>query len=72
MPSRSQAQHRFFEGVAHGSIPASPSTVKAAKDYVAADAGKPIHTLPDHIHAALRSHQAQKAARVRHGKGYPK
>lgn len=72
MPSKSKAQHNFMEGVAHGSIPASPSTRKAAQEFVQADTGRDLHALPAHITKALKSHQAQKAARVRHGKGYPK
>lgn len=84
MPSVSKAQHNYFEGVAHGDIPARPSTQKAAKDFVAADKGRdlkalpvhtvphPTHTVPEHIHAALRSHHARRAANIRHGKGYPK
>lgn len=78
MPSVSQAQHRYFEGVASGDIPANAATRKAARDYVAADHGRRIRDLPEHadphhdaIQARLRSHRAQHAARVRHHKGHP-
>lgn len=48
MPSKSRAQHNYFEGVAHGDIPASASTKKAAKDYVTADTGRNLKALPRH------------------------
>jgi hypothetical protein len=72
MPSVSKAQHNYFEGVAHGDIPASASTAKAAKDYVAADTGKNLTALPSHVqHAAkvkadLQKHHGRKGGKKAH------
>ena len=42
MPSKSPAQHRFMEGIAHGMKPnkGKGPSVAVAKEFVAADKGK--------------------------------
>lgn len=61
MPSVSRAQHNYFEGVEHGDIPASPSTKKAAKDYVRADTGRNLKSLPKHRRKVKVSLKRRKA-----------
>lgn len=51
MPSRSQAQHRMMEAIAHGAKPKSgkgPSKA-VAQEFVAADKGKSVSKLPKHV-----------------------
>lgn len=75
MPSVSRAQHNYFEGIAHGDIPADASTKAAAKDFVTADTGRNLKALPSHVQHAgkvtadLRRHEGRKAARRQH-RGY--
>ena len=72
MPSVSTAQHNYFEGVAHGNIPASASTQSAAKDYVAADTGNDLKALPSHaqhagkVKADLAKHFGRKGGNRAH------
>ena len=49
MPSTSQAQHNFMEMIAHGGHPRGGKrgpSVAVAKDFVAADKGKKVKSLP--------------------------
>lgn len=50
MPSKSQAQHNYMEGIAHGDIKPGkhgPSK-KVAEEFVKHDKGKSIKDLPKH------------------------
>lgn len=50
MPSRSKAQHRFMEAIAHGEQPKGgkgPSK-QVAEEFVKHDKGKNIGKLPEH------------------------
>lgn len=48
MPSTSKKQHNLMEMIAHGGKPRGGKgpSVAVAKDFVAADKGKPISSLP--------------------------
>lgn len=59
MPSESRAQNRFMHAVAEGKVPSVPKKVGA--DFVAADAGRNIRALPQHVlHLRARLSAAQK------------
>lgn len=47
MPSQSQAQSRFMHAVAEGKVEGVPQ--KVGQDFVAADAGRKIGALPEHV-----------------------
>jgi len=47
MPSKSQAQNRFMHAVAEGKVKGVPKRV--GKDYVAADKGRKVGKLPQHV-----------------------
>jgi len=51
VPSESAAQHRLFEMVAHDPAAAKRTGIKAsvAKDFVAADKGRDLKSLPQHV-----------------------
>lgn len=47
MPSKSKAQDRLMRAAAKGDVPSVPPSV--GKEFVAADAGKKVGKLPEHV-----------------------
>lgn len=63
MPSVSGAQNRFMHSVAEGRVPSVPEQVGA--DFVAADKGRKISALPEHVTPAHRLKKALSGFRKR-------
>lgn len=62
MPSKSQAQHNFMEGVAHNPEFAKRAGVsqKVGKDFVEADKGKSTKSLPKHVSDLMNKLEGKK------------
>ena len=48
MPSKSKAQHRFMEAVAHGSLKKKGLSAEKAQEFTSADKGK-VTKLPERV-----------------------